>query len=132
MNFGMNWVSQKTKRSINAISFLLLCISQPAFAADSLGDVAARVTGSFTDLTKLISGGAYVAGFAIAMVGIFKLKAHKDNPTQIPISTGLALIFVGAALVFLPGLLGVGLTTLFGDEASGGLGGPSGVSIITL
>ena len=52
------------------------------------------------------------------MVGILKLKAHKDNPTQIPISTGIALIFVGAALVFLPTLLGVGATTIFGKDAT--------------
>lgn len=107
------------------LMFVLFSISSPTFAVNcgggggtTLANLAENVTGTFSSITKLITGGAYVVGFALAMVGILKLKAHKDNPTQIPISTGLALIFVGSALVFLPTLLGVGISTIFGSAAS--------------
>ena len=102
--------------------FLALNIANPSLARAAEGTtvatVAENITSTFSSLTKLITGGAYVVGFSLTMVGVLKLKAHKDNPTQIPISTGLALIFVGAALVFLPNLLGVGATTIFGDAVS--------------
>ncbi len=101
-----------------AIAAFILSITNPAFAeSKNLGDIASGITDSFSSVAKMISGGAYIAGFALTMVGIMKLKAHKDNPTQIPISTGFALIFVGAALVAMPLLLGVGITTIFGSDA---------------
>ena len=94
----------------------------PSLAAGNgttLATLAQNVTKTYSSFVYLITGGAYVVGFALAMVGILKLKAHKDNPTQIPISTGFALLFVGSALVFLPTLLGVGISTIFGDIGSG-------------
>jgi intracellular multiplication protein IcmD len=36
-----------------------------------------------------------------------KFKQHKDNPTQTPIGTPIALVFIAAALLFLPSILGV-------------------------
>ena len=63
---------------------------------------------------------------AFVVGGIVKLKAHKDNPTQVPISAGIALIFVGAALLFVPTVFKSSGTTLFGSGAS--QGGISGVS----
>lgn len=132
LNSVVKATSTKIGKVRMGVAFAILCVSNPLFAASTLGDLAGNVTDTFSDITKLITGGAYVAGFALAMVGIFKLKAHKDNPTQIPISTGFALIFVGAALVFLPGLLGVGITTIFGDDASGVQVGPSGTTSLNL
>jgi hypothetical protein len=38
---------------------------------------------------------------------IVEFKAHKDNPTQTPISKPIALLFVGAALIFLPSVFSV-------------------------
>ena len=128
MKFGLT----KVKQCWSMVTFALLCISSPAFATQTLGDVAENVTDTFSSITKLITGGAYVAGFALAMVGIFKLKAHKDNPQQIPISTGLALIFIGSALVFLPGLLGIGITTIFGDDAASAQVSASGTDTLNL
>ena len=34
---------------------------------------------------------------------IFKFKQHKDNPTQVPVGTPVAMLAISAALVFLPG-----------------------------
>jgi len=122
--------------------FILTGMSSSSFAAPSppgggdtggttLATIAENITNTFSSLVKLITGGAYVVGFALAMVGILKLKAHKDNPTQIPISTGVALIFVGAALVFLPTLLGVGASTIFGSDATSNVS-PSGTDTIVI
>ncbi len=92
--------------------------------SQTLGDVAAHVTTSMSNLAKLISAASYVAGMGFAVGAIFKFKAHKDNPTQIPIGTPIALIFIAAALIFLPSLFQMAGETLFGSSATtGGLEG---------
>ncbi len=52
------------------------------------------------NLAKLITASSYVAGFGFAAAGILKFKAHKDNPTQVPLGAPVALVFFGAALIF--------------------------------
>jgi intracellular multiplication protein IcmD len=95
-----------------------------AFAAQSLGTLASSITGSFGNLAKLITAMSYMAGLAFAVGAIMKFKQHKDNPTQIPIGTPIALLFIAAALLFLPTVLGIAGKSIFGDDAkSGGPGG---------
>lgn len=72
---------------------------------------------SLANLAKLITASSYVAGFGFAIGAILKFKAHKDNPTQIPIGTPIALIFIGAALIFIPTILSASGATLFGSTA---------------
>lgn len=70
-----------------------------------LGEIAANVTTNMNELASIITAGSYVAGTAFAAASILKFKAHKDNPTQIPIGTPIALLFVGAAATFIPTLI---------------------------
>jgi hypothetical protein len=50
----------------------------------------------------------------------------KDNPTQIPISKPIALLFVAAALIFVPSVFKSTGATLFGDGASQAVEGVDG------
>lgn len=101
-----------------------------ALAADTtIGTVASNVTGTFGDLAKLITAGSYVAGFAFGVGAIVKFKAHKDNPTTVPISQPIMLLFVAAALIFVPSVFKTTGGTLFG--ASGSQAGVSGVASFT-
>ena len=77
----------------------------------SVGDIAESITGSFSSLTKLVTAGSYLAGLGFSVGAIMKFKQHKDNPTQIPIGTPIALVFVAAALLFLPSILDEASTT---------------------
>jgi intracellular multiplication protein IcmD len=92
----------------------------------SIGSVAENVQGSFSALAMVITSGSYIAGFAMVLAAIFKFKAHKDNPTQIPVGTPIALLFIGASLIFLPQIFSISGTTLFGSE--GETGGVEGVT----
>jgi len=56
-------------------------------------------------IDELVTAGSYVMGLGLALFAIKKFKAHKDNPTQIPIGTPIALVFIAAALLFLPSIL---------------------------
>ncbi len=131
---------QKTKliqRSVSSLGQLSLWMSvyfytSLALAADSnddnLGKVASTITSSFGQLAKLITAGAYMAGIGFCMASMLKFKAHKDNPTQIPIGTPIALLFIGAALIFLPNIFKIAGYTIFGGTSgAGGTGGVTGL-----
>lgn len=111
-----------------ALAVSCMAIGTAALAAGGQGisGVAANVTGGLASVAKLITAASYVAGMAFAVGAIVKFKAHKDNPTQIPIGTPIALLFVGAALIFVPSVYKVSGATLFGG--SGTVGGVSGVT----
>ena len=110
------------------LSLLCFAMGTAALAAVSggIGTVAANVTSNLSAIAKLITAASYVAGMAFAVGAIVKFKAHKDNPTQIPIGTPIALLFVGAALIFVPTVFKVAGTTLFGG--SGAVGSVSGIT----
>jgi intracellular multiplication protein IcmD len=102
----------------------LLLLTGEAVAAQSLGDMASSIYGTFTNVTQLITAGSYLAGLAFSIGAIMKFKQHKDNPTQIPIGTPIALVFIAAALLFLPTILDITGVTMFGKK--GTVAGPTG------
>ncbi len=89
-----------------------------AATAITMGNVASTITGSFENVTKLITATAYLAGIAFAVGAIIKFKAHKDNAAQVPIGQPVGLLMVAAALLFLPSILGITGQTIFGTAAS--------------
>ncbi len=107
------------------VAALGMVVASQAFAQDlTLGTVATTVTDSMTGIAKLITAGSLVAGMAFAVGAILKFKQHKDNPTQIPVGTPIALIFIAAALLFLPTIFSTLGNTLFGKSAqTGGISG---------
>lgn len=114
-----------------AMSLACFVMGTAAWAAASgdtggIGSVAARATTNLSDIARLITAASYVAGMAFAVGAVVKFKAHKDNPTQIPIGTPIALLFVGAALIFIPSVFKASGSTLFGG--SGAVAGVSGIT----
>lgn len=112
---------------------LLALISQDALAGSTsltVGSMASTITSSFANLAKLMTAGSYLGGLCFAVGAIMKFKQHKDNPTQIPIGTPIALVFIAAALLFLPTILGITGNTMFG-EGVGETAGPTGTVFST-
>ncbi|OGT42911.1 MAG: hypothetical protein A3F42_08310 [Gammaproteobacteria bacterium RIFCSPHIGHO2_12_FULL_37_34] len=106
---------------------ILLGISIAAAATVSgVGSVAAQVTVQFANIARFITALAYIAGMAFVVGALVKFKAHKDNPTQIPIGTPIALLFIGAALIFSPTIFKVTGTTML--TSGGKVGGVTGVT----
>jgi hypothetical protein len=70
----------------------------------TLGSIADQVTGSFSNLTKLITSSSYLAGLGFSAASILKFKSHKDNPTQVPVGTSSALVAVAAIQTYLPSI----------------------------
>ena len=117
-------------------AFILLTLTELLFAgsadqlkdAKTVGDMAVNLDSNLDSVEQLIIASAQVAGVGFTVASIFKFKQHKDNPTQIPIGTPIAMLGVAAALLFLPTVLESAGQTIFGGSQS--TGGVEGVSEI--
>ena len=60
---------------------------------------------------------AFLAGFVFGIMGFMKLRANAQNPNDPSnrVTTAFMLIFVGAGLIAIPTVMGVGVESLFGD-----------------
>lgn len=118
-----------SKEMVKGILLLVagtLCLSAGAafgVSGTGIGGVAANVTSNLSQIAKLITAGAYVAGFGFAVGAIVKFKAHKDNPTQVQLSQPIALLFVGAALIWIPSVFSSAGWTLFKGGTEGSISG---------
>lgn len=100
------------------------CFAQAAGGGENLGAIATRVTESFSGIGTLMIAVSYLAGIGFVIASIFKFKQHKDNPTQIPLGTPLALLVLGIILVFLPLIFEPAGQSIFGKtEGAGGFKG---------
>ena len=104
-----------------------------AFAEETkdIGGAAKKLTDTFTDIGKLLVGSAYIAGFGFVIAGIFKFKLAKDSHGQIPFSTPIAIVAVGAALLFLPSLVQVVSQSVFEKPIYGGFSGEGADKVTT-
>ncbi|MEE9452432.1 MAG: DUF6750 family protein [Gammaproteobacteria bacterium] len=98
----------------------MLLLTGVAYAAgDDLGKVAENLNIALKPVYSLIVGISVVAGVGFAIAAVFKFKQHKDNPTQIPVGTPIALVFIAAALIFMPSVVKVLGDSMFGSAKSG-------------
>ena len=111
--------------------FFVGCAFADADVGGNIGGLADNVTKSFQSLGKLMAATSYLAGFGFAIAGVFKFKQHKDNPTQIPMGTPIALLVVGIVLIFLPGIIAPAGVTIHGtaEKAGAAAGGFTGVGV---
>ena len=128
---GLN-VVKRERASICWVMFVcataLSCVVDTAYAASSIGAMAASITDTFAAIGKLITAGSYIAGLGFSVGAIMKFKQHKDSPTQVQVGQPISMVLIAAALLFLPTLLDTVGNTMFG---SGGAktAGPTGTSI---
>lgn len=113
------------KRNKMLLGLALTSLSSAAFAA-TLGDLATNVQSTFTQIGQLMMGISYVAGIGFFIGAIFKFKQHKDNPTQIPMGTPIALLMIAISLLFMPYIIEASGGTFTGDESSEYVGSPTG------
>ena len=99
---------------------VLFFATNAALAADSqaLVDIVGRVEGNVLSIARLLILISYVAGVGFAMAGVLQFKAHKDNPTQVPLSKPMVLICVAGALLFLPSLMSTAGKSIFGGTTA--------------
>ncbi len=99
---------------LGAVLTVALTTSTSVFAAAGGGTPTAVVTangldeltGNFIESTAnlpgLISIVSYMAGLALGVLGVLKLKDHVENPSQTPLKDGAVRLGAGGALLALP------------------------------
>ena len=102
------------------------CFCAGQALAVNIGGIADTITGSFSSIGKLMIATAYIAGMGFSVAAVFKFKQHRDNPTQIPVGTPIALLAIGVVLIFLPGIIAPVGETMFGNSSTNAAGGFTG------
>ena len=111
----MKKVSMVSVLSLISILFASAVLAE-APPSGTIGYLAYQATASASGIIGLMLAICYIAGLGFVIGGIVKLKAHKDTPTQVPISTGIVWMILGILLLFLPTFISsLGKTALGGS-----------------
>lgn len=95
-----------------------------AFAgeAQDIGQLAGNVQESLGAIETMIIAVCYIGGIAFAGAAIMKFKQYKDNPQQMTLGQPIALIFIAAALIWMPQIIKTTGQTVFNTtEGAGGV-----------
>ena len=127
----MNKIFTRSLFVIATISIVSASVCEQTANPQTVGQLLCNIKeNTFQGIFKLIFVFAYVSGMGLMVAGIFKLKQVKENPTQIPVSTPMALFMCAALLLYLPEIITPAGESIFGagtkDENMGG--GSSGES----
>lgn len=90
-----------------------------AFSDQTFVDVSNNIVSSSAGLTNMIALLCYIGGIGLAVAGLFKLKAHVDNPGQAPLKDAMIRLGIGGGLLALPFIV----AAMQGTIAAGGQGG---------
>ena len=105
-----------------AMGVTVLLSSGFVFAAGSGGgvsltDIQGNIETATQTVGKILTDIAVLAGVGFVLASLFKFHQHKLNPTQVPISQGVTLLLVGAALLVFPLLLSTTTQAVFKKDA---------------
>lgn len=90
--------------------------------AQDIGQLASNVQGSLGAIETMIIAVCYIGGIAFAGAAIMKFKQYKDNPQQMTLGQPIALIFIAAALIWMPQIIKTtGQTVFKTTEGAGGV-----------
>ena len=97
-------------------SLLLVSAAAASAQATDIESMTTQLNGQMQALSDFAGMIAFLSGFVFGIMGFMKLRANAANP-QDPSNkptTGFALIIVGAALIAVPTVMGIGVQSLFG------------------
>lgn len=92
-----------------------------------LSEITANVNTTVSQLSRILTDIALIAGISFILASFFKFHQHKLNPTQVPISQGVTLLLIGAALTLFVVMLPTATTAVFGSKATISQVGGSGM-----
>ena len=110
-------MSKKIIHIAGAAAVLALTASGAMAQVADVKEVSEKIGTQLEALGSLAGIVAFLSGFVFGIMGFMKLKANAASPNDPSnkVSTGFILIFVGAALIAVPTVMGVGVGSLFGD-----------------
>lgn len=103
-----------------ATALAITAMAIPALAeGQGIGGVSQTLTDQISGPVRLlIATAAFVLGLGVGASGLMKFKQHSENPQAVPLTQPLVRVIVGAMLIALPSVLGVGIGTFFEDATT--------------
>ena len=94
----------KTMHKLAAVATVGMMVgsSSDAFAALTFKNMSQNIITASSGFNNLISTVCWIGGAGLGVAGIFKLKAHVDNPAQAAMKDGLIRIAAGGGLLAFP------------------------------
>ena len=80
----------------------------------TLTSIQTNIKGGVGKVAQILEDIALIAGIGFIFSSFFKFHQHKMNPTQVPLSQGIVLLLIGAALAVFPSLLNTTSEGIFG------------------
>lgn len=87
--------------------------------ASTLSGIQTNLQGSVAIVAKILVMMSTLAGIGFIMASFFKFHQHKQQPQQVPMSQGISLVLIGAAMVVFPYLLTPVSKAVFGNTVAG-------------
>ena len=131
-------MSKLIKQPLKAITKISLVLGSVLFtglalaatpSAVTVSALAANVGSSVGHLAVVLTDVSIIAGIGFVMASFFKFHQHKLNPTQVPLSQGITLLLIGAALLLFPTMLPTATHAVFGNASFGKISG-SGIKAL--
>lgn len=94
----------KTMHKLAAVATVGMMVgsSSDAMAALTFKNMSQNIITASSGFNNLISTVCWIGGAGLGVAGIFKLKAHVDNPAQAAMKDGLIRIAAGGGLLAFP------------------------------
>lgn len=89
-------------RKFGLIFLGLFSFVSSGYAGVSLGEMANNVLGPMNGLGKLLGYVCILGGIGMLFGAILQYKAHRENPSQVRLTTPVFLVVVGIVLLILP------------------------------
>jgi intracellular multiplication protein IcmD len=103
------------KRFAGISAVFALFFASTTFAADvTLQDIQGNIDTAVVTVASILTDIALVTGICFILAAFFKFHQHKVNPNQTPISQGVTLLVIGAALTAFTVLIPVATQSIYG------------------
>ncbi len=84
----------------------------------TLSSIGSHIGTSVSNIARILSNVALIAGIGFILAAFFKFHQHKLNPTQVPLSQGITLLLIGAGLTLFPVMIPTAKNAVVGSSAS--------------
>lgn len=116
----VNKIFSNKRGILTMLALIALCMAAPAMAQDNtVGGVAARITGQLDEFANLLTGAMFLVGIGLGAMAALKFKAHNEDPRSTKITTPIVLAVVSACLIGLPAYLTYVSNSVVGEGAEG-------------
>lgn len=122
-----------TKIGAALVALALFFWADSSYAAVSgiaLSSITQHVNSTVGQLARILTDIALITGVGFVLASFFKFHQHKLNPTQVPISQGVTLLLIGAALLVFVMMLPTAKRAVFGNASMATVGGSQMESVI--